>query len=308
MPLLTVSNDRLLLDGSPIDLWGIRTASATMDQAKTDHLIAQLDDYLAHGVNAVTVYYAGCSGGFYDPFSVDGTKLDDGHADRMKQIASACAEKGMILVAGIFYQNAPLGLRDRDAAVEAVRTVTRSLEGEPNVIINIANEQNSKNWGKHTDIFDLRDPDEIIQLCRVVHETDPDRLVGGGGYDHDKNIVIGQSDEVDVLLFDTCNDEQSAECYHRFVRAGIAKPIVNVELFGAWTKTDVPGVFPDDKKACYLREVDAAADLPGLSVFFHSNAWCQDDDNRYDLAGLGTEDDPGIRWYFERVAAARGIR
>ncbi|MBI4660110.1 MAG: hypothetical protein HY735_14820 [Verrucomicrobia bacterium] len=32
-------------------------ASATKDAAQTDHLIAQLDDYMAHGVNAVTVFF-----------------------------------------------------------------------------------------------------------------------------------------------------------------------------------------------------------------------------------------------------------
>lgn len=90
MAKLTIAGDRFLLDGNPFDMWGIRTASATMDQAQTDHLIAQLDDYLTHGVNAVAVYYMGCSGGFYDPFSSDGRVLDAGHQDRMRQIAQAC--------------------------------------------------------------------------------------------------------------------------------------------------------------------------------------------------------------------------
>ena len=308
MAKLTVQGDRLLLDGQPFDMWGIRAASGTMDQKQTDHLIAQLDDFLAHGVNAVTVFYMGCSGGWYDPFSPDGKKLDDGHAQRMRQIAQACDERGMVLIVGIFYQRAPFGLQDHNAVVEAVRVATESVRGFGNVIINIANEQNSNNWRKHAEVFDFGAPERIVELCEVVHQTDADRLVGGGGYDHDKNIVIGRSSAVDVLLFDTCNDENSGVLADRFVAEGVVnKPLVNVELFGAWTKTDVIGVFPEEMKAAYLREVQIASERDHLSVFLHANSWCQDEGNRYDLAGMGTADDPGVRWYFEAVAKARGL-
>ena len=305
---LTVAGDRLLINDTPLDMWGIRTASATMSDEQTEHLIAQFDDYKEHGVNAVAVYYCGCSGGYYDPFSADGSTLDPSHAHRMQRIADACEDHGMVLVAGIFYQRAPLQLEGRDAAIRAVQSAAKSLYGRPNVIVNIANEQNSKKWQDHRHIIDLNDPDEIISLCHVVHETDPDRLVGGGGYDHERNIDVGKADDVDILLFDTCNDERSLELYEQFVSSGIRKPIVNVELFGAWTKTEIPGVFPEQMKSCYLREVTEAAEAPGLSVFFHSNSWCQDVTNRYDLCGMGTVGDPGIRWYSDHVAEVRGLK
>jgi len=309
MAKLTLDADRFLMDGKPFDMWGIRAASGTMDQAQTDHLIAQFDDYLAHGVNAVAVYYMGCSGGWYDPFSPDGKTLDSGHRARMRQIAQACADRQMVLVVGIFYQRAPFGLQNEEAVIHAVRSATESVRGFENVIINIVNEQNSNNWEKKKDVFDFQDPEGVIRLCRVVKETDGNRLVGGGGYDHDKNVVIGKSDDVDVLLFDTCGPEDSTELYDRFVAEGVVdKPIVNVELFGGWSKTDQVGVFPDEMKAEYLREIKAGASRGGLSVFLHSNSWCQDEGNRYDLAGDGTADDPGIRWYFEAVAKARGLR
>jgi hypothetical protein len=44
-------------------------------------------------------------------------------------------------------------------------------------------------------------------------------------------------------------------------------------------------------------------------VFFHSNIWCQGPGDgallRYDLAGQGTQADPGIHWYFDYVQARR---
>ena len=72
----------------------------------------QLDEYAVHGVNAVTVFFVGCGGSNYDPFSADGTETDEGHARRMKRIVEACAERDMVVVVGIFYQHAPFGLAD----------------------------------------------------------------------------------------------------------------------------------------------------------------------------------------------------
>ncbi len=75
-PVLSVAGDQFQLSGEPFDMWGIRTASATATDAQCEHLVAQLDEYRAHGVNTVTVFYTGCSGASYDPFSPDGCELD----------------------------------------------------------------------------------------------------------------------------------------------------------------------------------------------------------------------------------------
>ncbi|CAN5690805.1 hypothetical protein BH23PLA1_BH23PLA1_05420 [soil metagenome] len=129
----------------------------------------------------------------------------------------------------------PFGLRDAGAVRNAIRTVTEALEPYRNLILNIANEQNSSGCANTTNIYDFRDPQRIIELCRLVHEVDPQRIVGGGGYDHEKNlIIIGRSPEVDVLRFDTAGpDPDSGALDDRFVANGVEdKPVVNVELFG----------------------------------------------------------------------------
>ena len=74
-------------------------------------------------------------------------------------------------------------LKDADAVRTAVRTVANALQGHENVILNIANEQNSGAWSKFAKVYDFRKPENIIELCQVVHRVDPKRVVGGGGYD-----------------------------------------------------------------------------------------------------------------------------
>jgi len=325
--VLTVEGDRFKLNGRLFDMWGIRVASASQTQDLTGQLIANLDNYKSYGVNTVTVFVQGSSGGFCDPFSPDGKSMDAGHLARIKRIIEACDKRQMIAIIGIFYQRTMANydstrkLKSTDAVVEAVRTVTHALRSYDNIIINIANEQNSTKYdgirGGVSKIYDFRDPQKIIELCRVVHQEDADRLVGGGGYDDDKNIVIGRSEHVDVLLFDSVGpdrDYQSGRHYDHFLAGGVrGKPMVNVEMFGGWTAQFVNsngegGYYPQKGKLVHYKEVDDAAVRPGLSVFFHSNAWCQGPSAgqpvRYDLAGDGTDASPGIRWYFEYVKKA----
>lgn len=309
---LEVKGRTFTLDGRPFEMWGIRTASASQTDELTAALIRNLDTYLAHGVNTVSVYYMGSSGGYSDPFTADGSGIAPEHARRMKEIITACDRRGMVVVVGIFYQRSDRPqLRDWTAAQNAVRTVAESLRHHRNVILNIANEQNSSRyeqmrWSR------VRNPADVIELCQLAKRTAPQLLVGAGGYDHAKNIVLGQSPALDTLLFDTNGPESSGDLYQRFRAAGINKPIVNVETFGAWTARFTPqGVFPDEARQAYLSEIAHAARLDGLYLHFHNNLWLQATPEqgriRYDLGGQGTADDPGIRWYFEAVrAASRG--
>jgi len=311
-PVLSTDGNRSRLDGDPFDLWGIRTSSATASDEQCAHLIDQLDDYRAHGVNAVTVFYAGCRGANYDPFAPDGSAIDPDHQRRMEEIIGACADRRMVVVAGIFYQHAPFGLESADAVRDAVERVTEELRPYGNVILNPANEHTSHGWADAGDVFDFRDPRRIIELCEVVHDVDPDRLVGGGGYHPETCAVIGRSAAADAVLFDTGQEHltqfDSGAVHDRLVRAGVdGKPLVNVELFGGWSSDFPRGVFPPEARRAYEAEITRAAERPGLSVFFHSGPWCQHTalPMRYDLGGRGTADDPGIRWYFEQVEAAR---
>ena len=144
--------------------------------------------------------------------------------------------------------------------------------------------------------------------------------MGGGGYDDEKNITIGKSSSVDILLFDTFSkdvemNQDSGWHYDLFLREGVkGKPIVNVELYGGWTgqfRTEhgEAGYHSPEHKSIHHQDVDAAASRPGLSVFLHSSLWFQGPGDglplRYDLGGDGTADDLGVRWWFEYVKKTR---
>src|SRR5690554_5775116 len=127
--ILSVKGHFFFMDDKPFDMWGIRVASASQSEALTDHLIAQLDDYLSYGVNTIDVFIQGSSGGFSDPFLKNGKKIEKDHLRRLKRIIEACDDRGMVVIVGIFYQRSMANLdgvrniSDAEGVKNAVKTV-----------------------------------------------------------------------------------------------------------------------------------------------------------------------------------------
>ena len=97
---LTVRGDLFFLDGRRFDMWGIRVASASQNDRLTTELVHNLDEYRAHGINSLAVFYMGSRGANSDPFSPDGFHVDASHQRRMEHIIRAAAERGMVVVVG----------------------------------------------------------------------------------------------------------------------------------------------------------------------------------------------------------------
>jgi hypothetical protein len=331
--------------GEPLEVWGVRVASGAARDDWTEALIAALDEYRRYGVNAVTVFYQGSSGGHAPGFSEDGREIEPGTARRMEALARATAERRMLLVAGLFYQRERLPTAD--AYLRAAAAAGRQLAGYENVLVNVVNEHNVGSWAECP--FPVQTVDGIARLCATVRGAAPDLLVGGGGVHPGVNAEIAVRPEVDLLLFDWHDGSQAAvEAYRA---AGSDRPLMNVELFGGWGqgfseeddgaaaaqnvswpgwgrnapreappgRRRIQGVLPDETegthrgRADFLSEVAYAARTPGYSLFGHFPGWFQGPsrqptfDNRFDLGGDGSRGDPGYRWFFEAVAAARGV-
>jgi hypothetical protein len=216
--------------GAPLEVWGVRVASAAVQDRWAAALIGQLDTYRRYGVNALTVFYQGSSGGWLPAFSPDGREIDAGVADRMERIVAAAAERRMVVVAGIFYQRARLA--GRDAYRRAAELVGRRLAAYDNVIVNVVNEHNGGGWADCP--FPVREPDGIAALCQAVRQGGPGLLVGGGGIHPGRNAEIAVRPEVDLVLFDWhCSSEEAVAAYRA---AGSTKSLMNVEVFGGWAQ------------------------------------------------------------------------
>ena len=57
-------------------MWGVRVASATQRNNYTNSLISNLYDYKAAGINTISVFLQGSSGGYIDPFENGGLEIE----------------------------------------------------------------------------------------------------------------------------------------------------------------------------------------------------------------------------------------
>lgn len=312
---IKVNGKFFTLNGTPFKMWGVRLASASITESAANELIANLDEYKSYGINAFSVFLQGSSGITFDPFNETGTTIDKGIVERTIRIIEECDKRDMVVILGIFYQSVKEPkLKDWLSCQRAVKLVAETFKPYRNVIINIANEQNSeehldKGWANVTRV------EGIIELANIVRKSDPYRIVGGGGFSFVNNLLLARSKDIDVLLFDTFFATDNSEHWYDYIcRGQINKPIVNVECLGYSTKFSEPqGVFGPNKyfadgKKEYTDEIDRAIRTPGLYVFFHSTLWYQGLSKgfpqHYDIGGMGTKDDPGVRWYFEYLKNA----
>ncbi len=321
------------LDGVTFDPQGFRTASASFNQTQTDDLIGALDDYVAHGINTVAVFCMGSSGDADDPFNAAGTVWDAGHKARMLSIIDACYSRDIVVVVGIFYgkvaeAGGTINLSGWDESVEAVRTVTQALKdhGKCNIILNIANEQNSPSYvGEPFQNVQntTGSTDSIIECMDAAHAIWPQLIVGGGGHGESDNENLADDSACDIVLSSTFGPDVGGvdvvlDMYNDSNPVGgYTKPHICIESFGGWTKEKGQGsdqtqgefdqTTPFHVKNLYTTDTfDDVKAQAGYWVLFHDNGWWQGKSvgaaaNRYDLAGAGTPADPGVLWLAEYI-------
>jgi hypothetical protein len=99
--VLEINGNQFLYDKKPFDMWGMRVASASQNDEYTALLLSSLDDYKKSGINTISVFLQGSSGGFSDPFSPDGKQIDEDHLNRIIKIIRTCQKQEMVVVVGI---------------------------------------------------------------------------------------------------------------------------------------------------------------------------------------------------------------
>ena len=104
-----------------------------------------------------------------NPFDTDGTKLDLAYANRMDKIIQAADQLGMVVIVSFFYGAQAKKLTDGKAVRNAVKTASNFLKehGYTNVIIEVANEYNIREFSTHPLIHTAEGVASLIDLARI---------------------------------------------------------------------------------------------------------------------------------------------
>lgn len=290
-PVLAREGDVFVLDGEPIERFGLRAANALQSDEIAADLIAHLDDMRAHGIQSFSLTIQGgrhTAGGnsAFNGYEADGD-LKPEYRDRLARILDAAAERRMVPVVVFFYRGRDEELEDAGAVRAAVRNTMQFLRPWRNLWVNIANEPYHGGY----DHALLTQADGYRELYRLAKSADPTRIVYAS---HDAGA----------------NDGFVSDTWGRNGDAPPAGGDVSIEYRPGLDAMDRPGVFSAEERQMTREDIEATYRAGGY-FFFHA-AWHQRADApgwpRFDKGGAGTEEDPGVAFAWDAMRSRASAR
>ena len=293
-----IRDDRPYLGGQQIDMWGLRCGNALLSQGVTERHVRNLDNMVAHGINAIGVYIQGSNGGAPDPeagrngYTPEGA-LKPEFARRLEWLVREADQRGMVVMVGLFSPRKDQEFKDEGAVQRAIEETAQFLVRRKlnNVFGDIMHEYNHERI--EMDIF--REPgglEKKAKLTKWFKKYAPDIEVGIC-----PAYQSGSGDEYPGM------EVRMVQKEHPIPKSGF---VVNVET-QRHDAYENDGKFEAEEFPLmhdYFREY---ADAPNAFMLFHSG-WCQGITNgsgtapNPEMGGYGkSEDDRGIRFYYEWV-------
>jgi CubicO group peptidase (beta-lactamase class C family) len=180
-------------------LLNVRMVNATFEdrnrpdfdaEANADEFIAQIPDYVAHGIRAFTLNLQGGMPGYEgaanSAFNTNGS-LRDSYMRRVRRVVEACDRHGAAVILGCYYQRQDQVLKDEDAVRAGVVNVAKWIQtsGFSNVVLEIANEFGHGGFDHRI----LKNPEGQVELIRLAKGNAPQLLVStsslGDGIQHE---------------------------------------------------------------------------------------------------------------------------
>lgn len=195
----------------------------------TDELIQALPEWYAYGLRAITVGFQGGGACFTidndtvdnNPYSSDGSVLEEAYRNRMKRIIDAADTIGMVVIVSFFYGAQTRFLKDDRAVMRAVKTASNWLrdEGFTNVIIEIANEHDITCYQRHPVLYTEQGVVQLIEIAKRESGGMPVGCSGTGGY-----FDVSIAEASDVILIHG-NDQSRQKFYNLIQKAKAIQPI-----------------------------------------------------------------------------------
>lgn len=138
----------------------------------TEKFLAQIPDYMAHGVRAFTLNlqggFPGYEGAVNSAFNPDGS-LRGEYMTRVRRVIEACDRLGAVVILGCYYQRQDQILQDENAVRTGVVNVVEWIQrcGFSNVVLEIANEFPHKGFDHPI----LRTPEGQVELICLARHT-----------------------------------------------------------------------------------------------------------------------------------------
>jgi hypothetical protein len=293
---------KLLVNEQITRVFGLRVACAAAKDEYAKQLCESLKAYKDAGVNTLLVCYQGGPGLSVRGFSPDGkTFADTAVRDRVRQICDAADAKDMLVVVSLFFpRRGGIGGEDprlltREAYLAACQTAAAELKDRKNVLICVADQSLTSAFASNAMKFT---PADVVECLKAVAATAPNLPRGGGSSVHDANMTIAKSDAATVVFH--------AEPGNIPPRINVPKPIIHVGFVGIGGGRPPQGYYLPAARQAFAEQLDRYMDASTAHVIAHFPAWTdggqEQNANRFDPGGQGTQADPGLGWYLDALS------
>jgi len=293
-----IRDDRPFLGAEQIEIWGLRCGSAMTNDTIMERLIGELDNFLAHGINAFLLNVQGGNGGWPDGgaalngFEPDGT-LKVEVKRRLKRLVHEADQRGMVVCVEIFSHRHDQELEGDAAVQKAVKEVATFLKSEKlrNVFVDLCHEFNISAMQQPL----LKEPDGTGKKRRMQEwfkSIAPEIECGTCPYFGSDTAIEYPGADITIV-----------QKGHSIPKKGL---VINIET-QRQDQYNNEGIFTDEGRSNviqFCRDYQAAGNA---SLFFHSS-WVHGISGKtgtsphYQPGGMGTgPDDRGIRFYFDWV-------
>lgn len=286
--VFTVEGDQTLLDGEPFLAKGLRLSNALVNESATEQLIENLETFQSYGVNTVSVFLMGSRFGDVKGYREDAS-LDPVYADRLGRIIQAADARRMVVLVGCLYwgnSEAKWKSWTQQDAEEAVAETIAWLRDNNyrNVFVDVDNE----GMARREKGFDT------AGLIAAGKAVDPSFLIAS-------NFKGPAPEQADLAI--------------HFSERAPGKPYIETEGspegFRYWPDysrtpdgTDYinKGVYTDEMKR---KQIETTREhLSRGDGYLFASTWLQDPPpegpHQYP-GGMGTAEDPGVRWWLEML-------
>jgi hypothetical protein len=285
-----VRGNKTYLNGKPTIFVGLRCSNALLSEQTTEDLIAFLPEYKRYGLNIVSVFLMGSRYGDVIGFNEDAT-LNQVYSNRLEKIIQAADELEMVILVGVLYWGDSKSKWDAWGQKEAEKAVYNTVKwlssrGYKNVFIDVDNE----GMGQKFKDFDQEG------LVKSAKKADPAYFVatnfkGDPPVQADLGIHFSNKTESKPYIeSEGTPDNAPGNYWGSYSKRPPLYNYINI------------GVYTDEMKQRQL-EITKEHFEHGWGYMLAST-WLQcvpPDGPHANPGGMGTIEDPGIRWWLEGV-------
>ncbi len=197
----------------------------------TDDLIKALPQWYLYGLRAFTVGLQGGGPCFTtdnktidnNPYGPDGQTLDPDYLARLDRLIRAADDLGMVVIVSFFYPGQLPRLKDEQAVISALKSISGFLKAQrySNILIEVCNEMDMDK--RHPVIHDPSEMARLISMTKQLSGGMPVSCSASGGTSFKE---VSQASDFILIHGNGCTRQQFANLIRKVRQESGGKPVI----------------------------------------------------------------------------------